>query len=69
VSDIRSRSSTRRYLFWRPADRVQVARAETVWVFVDAKTGRAREISPEMRETFEIVTDKDPLRACGLVDR
>jgi acyl-CoA thioester hydrolase len=68
VSDLRSRSSTRRYLFWRPADRVQIARAETVWVFVDAKTGRAREISPEMRDAFEIVTDKDPLKACGLTE-
>jgi len=67
VSDIRSRSSTRRYLFWRAADRVEIARAETVWVFVDARTGRAREISPEMRQTFEIVTDKDPLKASGLL--
>jgi acyl-CoA thioester hydrolase len=67
VSDIRSRSSTRRYLFWRALDRVEIAKAETVWVFVDARTGRAREISPEMREAFEIVTDQDPLIASGVV--
>lgn len=67
VCDIRQRSSTRKYLFWRAADRVEVARAETVWVFVDARTGRPREISPEMRETFEIVKDKDPLVSSGLV--
>lgn len=68
VSDIRSRSSTRRYLFWRPSDRVEVARAETLWVFVDAASGRPREITPEMRGTFEIVTDDNPLVASGLVE-
>jgi acyl-CoA thioester hydrolase len=68
VSEIRSRRSTRRYLFWRPADRVEIARAETVWAFVDTRTGRAREISPEVRATFEVVTDENPLAAAGLLE-
>jgi acyl-CoA thioester hydrolase len=55
--------SPRRYLFWRASDRQVVARAESVWVFVDAAKGRARRIPDDFRAAFDVVTDeKDVLR-------
>ena len=57
VAGFRSRSSPRRYLFWRASDRQVLARAETLWVFVDAGTGRPRAIPEELSSAFEIVPD------------
>ncbi len=58
VADLRPRSSTRRYLAWRAADRRVVAEAHTLWVFVDTATGRPRPILDELRASFEIVPDR-----------
>jgi acyl-CoA thioester hydrolase len=58
VADLRPRSSTRHYLAWRPSDRRVVAEAHTLWVFVDAATGRPRSILDELRADFEIVPDR-----------
>ncbi len=55
--------SPRHYLFWRDRDRKVLARAQTVWVFVDAETGRATRIPEAFRGAFEVVADeKDVLR-------
>ena len=59
VADLRPRSSLRKYLVWRASDRQVLARAETLWVFVDADTGRARAIPEELRSSFEVVADPD----------
>ena len=59
VADLRPRSSTRRYLIWRARDHRVLARAETLWVFVDVDTGRARAIPEELRSSFELVPDRD----------
>ena len=59
VADLRPRSSLRRYLVWRPADREVLARAETLWVFVDVDSGRARPIPDELRASFELVPDPE----------
>ena len=59
VADLRPRSSLRKYLFWRPADGQVVARAETLWVLVDAGTGRACPLPAELRESFEVVPDDE----------
>ncbi len=56
-------SSPRRYLFHRAADRAVVARAETLWVFVDFRTGAPVRIPAELRSAFEVVTDDEALGA------
>ena len=59
VADLRPRSSLRKYLAWRGSDRQILARAETLWVLVDAGTGRARAIPEELRSSFDVVSDPD----------
>ena len=56
------RSTPRRYLFVRDADRVVLASAETVWVFVDLATGRRRPIPPELLEAFEPLPEESAVR-------
>lgn len=53
VQDLRRVKSTRKYEFIRPTDGKLLARGETEWVFVDAKTGRPRSIPPEIQSLFE----------------
>jgi acyl-CoA thioester hydrolase len=59
VADLRPRSSLRKYLVWRTSDQQVLARAETLWVLVDAGTGRARAIPEELRSSFDVVSDPD----------
>jgi acyl-CoA thioester hydrolase len=56
------RSTPRRYLFLRDEDRVELASAETIWVFVDLVTGRRRPIPPELLEAFEPVPEEREVR-------
>jgi acyl-CoA thioester hydrolase len=60
VADIAARSSTRRYLFLRDSDSQHIARAETLWVWVDFATGRPARIPSEVAASFPIVADDDP---------
>jgi acyl-CoA thioester hydrolase len=70
VVDLKRRSSRRRYLFYRAADRKVVAQAETVWVFVNATTGRAIPIPDDVQHAFEIVPlDEDVLVTSGVGTR
>jgi acyl-CoA thioester hydrolase len=57
VASFERSSSPRRYLFYRAADRTVVARAETLWVFVDLRTGAPVRIPAELRSAFEVVAD------------
>jgi acyl-CoA thioester hydrolase len=59
VVDLRPRSSLRKYLCFRAADGHVVARAETLWVLVDAQTGRACALPAELRDSFEVVPDDE----------
>ena len=61
VAGYRRSSSPRRYLFWRASDRQTLARAETLWVFVEAATGRARNIPEELISSFAVVDDREVL--------
>lgn len=64
IGGFEEQQSPRHCLFWRERDRKVLARARTVWVFVDADTGRARSIPVEFRSAFEVVADeKEVLRA------
>ena len=47
--------SLRKYKIIRAADQAVVARAETDWVFVNAKTGRPMTIPNEVKNTLPIV--------------
>jgi len=59
VADLRPRSSLRKYWVWRTSDRQILAQAETLWVFVDVGSGRARAIPGELRSSFEVVSEAD----------
>lgn len=73
VSTLRKASSLRKYLFLREADRVVVARGETNWVFVDARTGRPKSIPEDVSSLFDVVRevreprDRQSLQALGIV--
>jgi acyl-CoA thioester hydrolase len=61
------RSTPRRYLFVRDTDRAVLARAETIWVFVDLGSGRRRAIPSELLQAFDPVAEEDEVRrALGL---
>lgn len=61
------RSTPRRYLFVRETDHTVVARAETIWVFVDLTSGRRRRIPAELLESFDPVENEaEVYRALGL---
>ncbi|PKU22035.1 acyl-CoA thioesterase [Telmatospirillum siberiense] len=57
IAGFSPRSSPRKYLFWRAADRQVLAEAETMWVFVDLKSGHPRHLPEPVRSAFEIVED------------
>lgn len=59
VAGLRKRSSPRKFLFWRPEDQQVVARAETLWVFVDSATGRPCSIPPELASAFEVAPSEE----------
>jgi len=64
VADMDKRSSLRRTLFLRDADRSILARAETRWSYVDLKSGRPLPIPEILRAAFEIVvSEADVLHA------
>lgn len=61
------RSTPRRYLFVRDGDRIVLAQAETIWVFVDLASGRRRPIPAELLEAFDPVPEEREVRqALGL---
>ena len=47
--------SLRKYKIIRAADQTIVARAETDWVFVNAKTGRPLKIPDEVKNTLPVI--------------
>lgn len=63
VTGFRQRASPRQYLFWRAADRQVVARAETIWVFVNARSGRPTRIPAEVQQAFEVVPAEEDVLA------
>lgn len=59
VATMDRRASMRRYAFVRTADRKAVALAQTLWIFVDTRSGRAVDIPAELRAAFPLVADDD----------
>lgn len=55
-------NSTRKYLYYRPVDDAVLAQAQTLWVFVDFRTGRLTRIPDAVLSAFEAVpSDDEPL--------
>jgi acyl-CoA thioester hydrolase len=57
ISSMSMQESPRRYLFWRASDNKVLAEAETLWVFVDLRTGRPCPISEQLKSAFDIVSE------------
>jgi len=57
IAGFSPRSTPRRYLFWRAADKCVLAEAETIWVFVNLATGRPTKVPDALRNAWEIVED------------
>jgi acyl-CoA thioester hydrolase len=61
IDALRKSSSTRRYRMVRDSDGAELARGETLWVYVDAQNGRPRTIPAEMINCFEVLpVDEEP---------
>ena len=58
VAAMEGRRSPRKYLFLNSATRKILARAETVWAYVDLRTGRPIPIPAELGAAFEVVPDE-----------
>lgn len=66
VASMAERNSVRRTLFLRAADRRILARAETLWTFVDLRNGRPLAIPDSVAGAFDIVaSEDDALREIG----
>ena len=63
IAGFRDEASPRRYLVWRARDREILARAETLWVYVDARTGRGLRIPDDFRSEFDVITDENAVLA------
>jgi acyl-CoA thioester hydrolase len=59
VTGFKRHMSPRRYLFWRREDRQVVARAETMWIFVNANTGKPERVAAAVAEAFEVVPEEE----------
>lgn len=62
VPEFSQRSTPRRFLFLREADRQALARAETRWVFVDLTTGRRRALPDDLLAAFTPMPDDHAVR-------
>lgn len=56
-------TSTRKYLYYRPADDAVLATAQTLWVFVDFGTGRLTRIPGAVLAAFEVVAADEEVLA------
>jgi acyl-CoA thioester hydrolase len=57
VAEMKQRSSTRRYLITRREDGQILVEAETVWVYVDRRSGRPQRIPIELRAAFAVAME------------
>lgn len=59
VADFQKIRSLRKYKFVRPADGVVLAKAETVFIFCNLKTGRPVSIPDEVQQAYPLIAQKD----------
>ena len=60
VADFRRASSLRKYEVLHRGDGGLLAKAETLWAFVNLATGRPARIPPDLQAAFEIVAGERP---------
>ena len=65
VVDFRRVRSRRRYRFLRKADNRLLAKGETDWVFIDAKSGRPRSIPEDVARVFTLVAENEEPQNLG----
>ena len=56
VANLLKVRSLRKYKFIRTEGQILAARAETNWVFVNAKTGRPQAIAEEIKRTLPVIS-------------
>ena len=59
VDATRKSTSPRRYRMVRESDGAVLARGETLWVFVDSRSGRPRTVPPEVIGCFVLVAPEE----------
>jgi acyl-CoA thioester hydrolase len=59
VHDYRRSASHRRYSVRRASDNAELARGETLWVYVDRESGRPLPIPDEIKSLFTLVPEGD----------
>ncbi len=59
VADLSRSTSRRKYLFYRARDDEVLAKAETLWVFVNFGSGAPARIPEGLRSAFDLVPDDD----------
>ena len=55
VSTMKRVSSMRQYEIYRTSDKVLLAKAETLWAFIDYEERQPRRIAPEVATCFDLV--------------
>ena len=58
IAGFSGQTSPRRYVLRRDTDDQILARAETLWVYVDGRSGRPAEIPESFRECFDVIADE-----------
>jgi len=58
IASFATQNSPRRYVVRRDTDDQILARAETLWTYIDARSGRATDIPESFRECFEVIEDE-----------
>jgi acyl-CoA thioester hydrolase len=66
VTSMERSRSVRRYLLLREGDRALVAKAETLWAFVDLRSGRVRPIPEELRIAFPLLAKEATMAELGV---
>jgi len=61
VANLHRARSMRRYMFVRKSDNKTLAKGETDWVFVDAKTGRPKIIPDEITALFTPISEEEQI--------
>ncbi|WP_457605876.1 acyl-CoA thioesterase [Nitratifractor sp.] len=57
LEEVRGVRALRRYLLLRPADGAEIARGETLWVFIDSERQTPRRIPKEVSDRFRSIGD------------
>jgi acyl-CoA thioester hydrolase len=60
VATMKKATSLRRHRILRESDQTLLASAETIWAFINYKTGNPMRIPREVAEAFPVIDDRQP---------